>query len=343
MKIIKINEEIIDIDICNQNTQQENLHYILKNCFDNNILNEKEKEIHLSYLVLIPHVKIEELISYSNIKFIKIKTGLKGKARSVLFFYDENGKCINDNFIIKCNKCGKVFKTKKCYTTMHKKNLLCKSCSCHYTQILGGQKKFEETMMKKYGCRRPIQNKKIKIKTQKTMMKKYGANSPLESSFIKNKIINTMIKKYGVENPFHSSIFQQKCKKSYINHSIKGDNLMEKLSQDLPYKLLYGDNEKLFTFKNHWYRVDGFIEEKNFAIQFQGDYYHANPSIYDENHIFNNWGKQKTAKQIWEKDKKRKNELETIYGIKIFYVWEKDLKEKGYSFILNQIKKVLGL
>lgn len=153
------------------------------------------------------------------------------------------------------------------------------------------------------------------------MRKKYGANSPLESKIIQDKIINTMMEKYGVTNPWHSKEFQYKCKKKYINHSHKCDLLMERLSKDLPFNLLYGDNEKLFTFKNHWYRVDGYIEERKFAIEFQGDYYHANPAIYSKDYVFNIWGKTFTAQQVWEKDALRKQELEDKYHIKVFYVW----------------------
>lgn len=175
------------------------------------------------------------------------------------------------------------------------------------------------------------------------MQEKYGANSPLESTIIQKKITNTMTERYGVENPFHSKQFQYQCKKHYINHSDKGDNLMEQLSKDIPFALLYGDDEKVFTFKNHWYRVDGFIPEKNFAIEFQGNYYHANPEMYESDHVFEMWGKTKTAKEIWEKDALRKKELEEKYHITVLYIWEKELDEQGYEFVLNKIKGALGL
>ena len=342
MKIIKIGHWLIDEDICNDKTREENLKYIKEHCFEGEFSVEEKEKI-ISELVLIPDVDIVEFLNHSNAKSAKVKTHLKGKAKSVLYFYDECGNKIDARIDMTCARCGRSYHIARNYNGMHKKTLLCKPCACHYTQILGAQEKFEETMKKRYGCRRPIQNKEIHDKIKETMQQRYGADSPLESQVVQKKIAETMIERYGVDNPFCSKEFQYKAKKNYINHSAKGDGLMEKLAKDLPFTLLYGDNEKLFTFKNHWYRVDGYVEEKKTAIEFQGDYYHANPSIYEENHVFNNWGKEYTAKDVWEKDAFRKQELENAYHIKIVYVWEKELDDFGYEFVLEKVKKELGI
>lgn len=342
MKIIKTEEWLIDEDLYNENTREKNLKYIKEHCFEDG-LSEEEKDKCISELVLIPDIDIVEFMNHSNAKSAMVKSCLKGKAKSVLFFYDENGNKIDKRIDMVCAKCGRPYHISRNYNGMHKKTLLCKSCACHYTQILGAQEKFEATMIKKYGCRRPIQNKETKEKIKNTMMEKYGAPSPLESEIVQKKITSTMVERYGVENPFHSSIFQYKCKKHYINHSVKGDELMERLSHDLPFELMYGDNEKLFTFKNHWYRVDGYIEEKNFAIEFQGNYYHANPSMYGKDQVFDTWGVRKTAQEIWDKDKKRKEELESTYGVKICYIWEQEYDDFGYEYVLDKIKKELEI
>lgn len=341
MNLEKINGIVTDTDICNSKTNKSNKKFIVDNCFESDI-SEDEKYSEIEKCLLIFNVNIDAIFEYTNISRIKVLTHQRGKSSVFLLCIDDKGNSLTNYIEVRCPKCGKLYRTQRGHL-MRRTHLLCKNCCYSFTQLNGGMEKFEQTMLKKYGCRRPIQNDEIKKKTQKTMLAKYGANSPLESDTIKRKIACTMIERYGVENPFHSSKFQYQCKKHYINHSMKGDSFMERLSHDIPFKLMFGDNEKMFTFKNYWYRVDGYIEEKKIAIEFQGDYYHANPEIYDADYVFNNWGKIFTAKDVWEKDKRRKDELEKVYHIKLIYVWEKEYDEKGYDFIFNKIKKELGL
>lgn len=60
---------------------------------------------------------------------------------------------------------------------------------------------------------------------------------------------------------------------------------------------------------------------KNKIIEFNGDYWHANPELYDENYF--NKAKNKTAKEIWEYDK-AKIECAKSYGFDVLIVWEND-------------------
>lgn len=346
MKLEKRGNQIIDVEISNEETQQKNRMFLLEHGFQtyNGLvpLSIEEKMTAIDGCGLMFHVDIEAIMKYTNIAQLNVITDQPGRCPCFIELVDKNGSFLRCTVTIKCPKCGRTYQTQRGHL-MRRTHLLCKKCSCSFAQLNGGMAKFEETMMKRYGCRRPIQNKEIHDKIKETMQQRYGADSPLESQVVQKKIAETMIERYGVDNPFCSKEFQYKAKKNYINHSAKGDGLMEKLAKDLPFTLLYGDNEKLFTFKNHWYRVDGYVEEKKVAIEFQGDYYHANPSIYEENHVFNNWGKEYTAKDVWEKDAFRKQELENAYHIKIVYVWEKELDDFGYEFVLEKVKKELGI
>lgn len=120
---------------------------------------------------------------------------------------------------------------------------------------------------------------------------------------------------------------QEKWKKSLNNHFLKnGDsrspqstfaiNLITDICNRL--ELKYPKKEKFMTDKlgNH-FAYDLCINKK--IIEFNGDYWHCNPNIYNEN--FFNKSKQMTAKQIWDlDDKKRKCAEEN--GYKILYIWE---------------------
>ena len=60
---------------------------------------------------------------------------------------------------------------------------------------------------------------------------------------------------------------------------------------------------------------------KNKIIEFQGDYWHCNPNLYDKD--FYNKVKQKTAQEIWNYDNVKK-ECAEYYGYDILYIWEYD-------------------
>lgn len=77
-----------------------------------------------------------------------------------------------------------------------------------------------------------------------------------------------------------------------------------------------------------WYHYD--IVSGNKIIEYNGDYWHANPMIYEETHSFKRNKLVMTAKDIWNKDQ---NKIQTAIrnGYEVFVVWESEyLKdEKG--------------
>lgn len=241
-------------------------------------------------------------------------------------------------------------------------HLFCAKCICHYAQTIGGgQQKFQNTMIQKYGVKRPIQNKQIKEKTQKTMMQRYDAPSPLQSKIVKQKIANTMIQRYGDDNPFKIQIFKDKIIETYKqkygqnyyeekmksfyyspNNKYKVSNISNNFFKQLSkyfqnYTLFWGEEQKSFFINNNTiYYTDFYIQQLNLAVQFQGDFFHANPQIYKQNDLVL-FGKKRTkAKNIWEKDKKRKQNIENKYNCVILYVWQKNVREN----MQNEIRKV---
>ena len=75
---------------------------------------------------------------------------------------------------------------------------------------------------------------------------------------------------------------------------------------------------------------------KNKIIEFYGDYWHANPKIYNSDSILSyGRGLTKTAKEVWDKDN---NRLETLKrnGYDTLIIWERDWKTDK----LNCIEKI---
>jgi hypothetical protein len=97
---------------------------------------------------------------------------------------------------------------------------------------------------------------------------------------------------------------------------------------------------------NRCYLVDYFIEELKVCIEFNGDYFHANPKKYGpESEFYGLYKFPIKAKSLWEKDKIKKDVLMNEFGIKTVVVWEsdyyknKDNKEFYKKIVKKCIKK----
>jgi hypothetical protein len=73
-----------------------------------------------------------------------------------------------------------------------------------------------------------------------------------------------------------------------------------------------------------WYHYD--IVYNNKIIEFNGDYWHANPKKYNESDIFSRNMKVCTASDIWRKDRE-KIECAIRNNFEVMIVWESDYKK----------------
>lgn len=76
--------------------------------------------------------------------------------------------------------------------------------------------------------------------------------------------------------------------------------------------------------KRQIYVVDGYIPDKRICLEFNGDYYHGNPKIYDQR----SYCKQLkcTYGELYQKTYLRYNWL-LQHNYAVFYVWEADYKK----------------
>lgn len=72
------------------------------------------------------------------------------------------------------------------------------------------------------------------------------------------------------------------------------------------------------------------------VIEFNGDIFHANPSIYKSTDNPNPFIKDKSSQFIWDRDYSRNEKIESL-GYKIFIVWESDYKNNKEQIILDCI------
>ena len=175
---------------------------------------------------------------------------------------------------------------------------------------------------KEEGEKKYLQWKKSQDHSSKEfMVKKYG--------------IKEGIKKYkevGFKRAFHSDSYHSKISQELFEDikKIIDDGKMEfKYSNNGGELRLYNEKEK----KPYYY--DFSVGKK--IIEYNGDYWHANPNIYNSDYCF----KDGTyASDVWKRDKK-KTEFAKQLGYDVFIVWDNDYKKDKLGILekcLNFLK-----
>ena len=175
------------------------------------------------------------------------------------------------------------------------------------------------------------------------MIDKYGEERAKEINSSKALTISTFIRKYG-------EVEGLKRFKSYLSkHKNYYSKISQKLFKELD-KYLSNKYTTYFAAKNengefginlgHKYIfLDYYIKELKICVEFNGTFFHGDPRIFKANDTPNFYNKKITAKEMWDLDNERKNELEKI-GIKTFYIWELDYNENFdvKKFIVETLK-----
>jgi very-short-patch-repair endonuclease len=86
------------------------------------------------------------------------------------------------------------------------------------------------------------------------------------------------------------------------------------------------------------YTVD-FLVDNKYIVECFGDFWHCNPQQYTSSYY--NKGKKKTAEEIWQRDKERKEKFEQL-GYKFLCVWESDIR-KDPKIVKSKIKRYIKL
>lgn len=125
-------------------------------------------------------------------------------------------------FEFKCLYCGRTL-TKQ-FRREREFNCLCRKCS------------FEDTSLKKFGTKCPLQNEEVKKKIKETVKEKYGVDCILKSKEIQEQIKSTNKEKYGTENVFASekikSRIKETMKKRYgVEHALQYGEFLEKCNK----------------------------------------------------------------------------------------------------------------
>lgn len=102
-------------------------------------------------------------------------------------------------------------------------------------------------------------------------------------------------------------------------------------------------NEEFYilTDSGRLYCYDFVIPELKICVEFNGDIFHANPKLYAENDFIKYPPPGKFAKQIWEEDHIKLEELKKK-GYSVYVVWESEYKGDPDKQILNCVDFIKG-
>ena len=201
--------------------------------------------------------------------------------------------------------------------------------------------KYENSMIQSHGVSRPLKSEKIKLKTRNTMIEKYGVEFSIHSKEIEEKRKITLIRKYGKDNVWRGI-------NPHVEYQIKGSGITvsrgEKEMVDfLDEKIFFGYNTK--SHKNSQQRFqsediigffDYYVPDLKLAIEFHGDYFHANPDFFSDDY--------EIRQGLSAADVRRRNEIRIKaaenLGIKVFIVWENKW-ESCKQEVLKEIRSFL--
>lgn len=152
------------------------------------------------------------------------------------------------------------------------------------------------------------------------------------------------IEKYGKE--LGTKKYDEICAKK-LTYKHCYSKISQELFRSIDAKLGQVANESRWEEKNHelelfceietnkkkLVKVDYFLNGK--IIEFNGDFWHANPEFYDKNDIIK--ANRKIAKDIWDWDSKRLNAVKAL-GYDILIIWESEYKDDKEKTIEKCIK-----
>lgn len=193
--------------------------------------------------------------------------------------------------------------------------------------------------------------------TLNNLIKKYGdeiGTKKYREYVNKQKLTKSwdyMVVKYGEEKAKQinkSKIPQNLLSKSYSDISQELFNeidniLLNKLNKQYTTYFAIKNNEYIIynKEKHKYYCLDYYIEELNLCIEFNGDYWHCNPDIYNKDDTVSINNKKYNAIDIWMKDKYRIDYLLENCQIHTIVVWESDYLENKQNCIDNIINNLL--
>lgn len=265
---------------------------------------------------------------------------------------------------IKRSNNSKQVKNKRKQTNLEKYGFEHNFCKDHPSR-----KAWEKRLLEEEGITNVFQRESVKAKAMETMIEKYGVMHPAQSEAFKITE-QFMINKHGKE--LGRKIWKQLCYNK--GKSMRPSYYIEKYGEEIGLQKWQERYSQLQThysaskisslnikFKKLLQQLNIEFEEEfciwindtnarfydfkigKYLFELNGDFWHAFPGKYQESDILHFPGENITAKEIWERDKMKK-ELAESHGYKVIYYWEHDINNKEkWNIIINKLTEYANI
>lgn len=228
------------------------------------------------------------------------------------------------------------------------------------------KEKIQTTLRSKYGVENISQIEEVKRKKQQTCLAQFGVDNFFKRQDFKKLKEVGYFSKYGISCSQYRSKMSQKVwsekspedRKKWLENSILNDESIIKniggyqssrgenrISSILAKMGIFHSRQYVLKYQHEGrkrrYLYDIFIPELNCIIEYNGDYWHANPRIYHPTDVFHYPNGTRTASERWQQDLLKK-QLAQERGCVIIEIWEDEEKKLSdvelYLLIQERIK-----
>lgn len=271
------------------------------------------------------YVKFAFLVTDSDFSLQKKKHGIT--LEKMIHIYGKDGG--TQKWLSYCEQ----QKVTNCFEYKHEKFGWTRENFINYNKSRAITKK---NLITKYGERDAIDKWENYINRQKYtkslayLIEKFGKAAGyakyLKINQAKALTLNNYILKYGLSegtDKFKQMILKKDAYFSKASQLFfkELDEKIAHLNLSIYYHSKNGEFGKLLTSINKYCKLDFYIKELNLTIEYNGDYWHANPKFYKSTDLLYN---NKRAKEIWKSDDTRRITLLTEHNITAIIVWQND-------------------
>ena len=238
-------------------------------------------------------------------------------------------------------------------------------CPHNFCKESESRKKWEQRLLEKEGITNVFQRKDVQEKSKQTLLKKYGVEHPAQSDLFK-VTEEYCVRKYGEEKgkQIWDKIRYDRGKSNRYEYYVEkyGNDAPQKWTEHIQNMCKHWESKsssisslnkiigEFLTQNNVEFESEFILWETdvqpryydfkigNILIEVNGTFWHADPRKYKETDILKFPGTNGVvAKDIWEKDKTKRN-LAINNGFQIIYYWESEIID---PIALEKIKNEL--
>lgn len=193
---------------------------------------------------------------------------------------------------------------------------------------------------------------KSRAVTLDNMIKRYGVQDGLFhwNQYVERQrytcTLEYFIEKYGDTigtEKYNDFVEQRNTSNRLFGPSAISLEMFDKLIKNYKNNIVYYDENEysVHTNKLCLYHVDYYDKTLNIIIEFYGDFFHLNPKIYDANFIqFKHHEKAILAKNRWQHDKERIDDIQQTLNCKVIIVWESTYRNDKKGTINSLIQMI---